>query len=127
MVNLFIVKKSGESGLVLIETLVAFAVLSLVVLALLSGLMTSSKATMTSREQTIAESLARSQLEYIKSLNYQNSYPNDPSIIMPSGWTIPVSLVELVHETDDGLQKITVTPKYYGEDVLSISMYKVNR
>jgi type II secretory pathway pseudopilin PulG len=114
--------------MVLVDTLVAFAIISLVVLALLSGLMTSSKATMTAREQTIAESLARSQLEYVKSLPYDSTYDEiNPSIVMATGWAIPSPVVELVHETDDGIQKITVTPEYYGEPVLSISMYKVNR
>ena len=67
MVKFFSNSGGGQSGLALIETLAGFAILSLVVLALLSGLMTSSKATMTAKDQAIAESLARSQLEYIKS------------------------------------------------------------
>jgi type II secretory pathway pseudopilin PulG len=127
VVKFFSNYRRGQSGLVLIETLVALAIMSLVGLALLSGLITSSKATMTAREQAIAESLARSQLEYIKSLGYLSTYAIDPSIIMANGWAIPSSVVELVHDTDDGIQKITITPEYYGKQVLSISMYKVNR
>ena len=119
--------KGGQSGLVLVETVVAFGVLSLVVISLLSGLITSSKATMTAKEQAIAESLGRSQLEYVKSNSFDNlgNYPIDPSITMPDGWTVPPPEVELVHDTN--IQKITVTPERNGRPILSFSMYKVNR
>jgi Tfp pilus assembly protein PilV len=127
VVRFFSFFKVNQSGLVLIETLIAFGVLSLVILGLLSGLMTSSKATITAREQAIAESLARSQLEYIKSLPYSSSYTIDPSIALASGWDIPTPLIELVHGSDDGIQKISVTPEHNGKSILSISTYKVNR
>lgn len=127
MVKIYFNLKKNQSGLVLIETLIAFAVLSLMILGLLNGLMTSSKATITAREQAIAESLARSQAEYIKSLGYLSTYPIDPSITLATGWTIPAPVVELVHSMDDGIQKITITPEHQGEQILSISIYKVNR
>ena len=55
-----------ESGVTLIETLVALAILAVVAVAFVSGLATASKATIIANEQSTAESLARSQLESIK-------------------------------------------------------------
>jgi len=40
---------------------------------------------------------------------------------------VPPPVVELVHETDDGIQKVTVTAEDNGKAVLSLEVYKVAR
>ena len=58
---------ADEKGTTLIETLVALAVLGLVAVAFLSGTATMSRATMINDRQETAQSLAQSQMEYVKS------------------------------------------------------------
>jgi prepilin-type N-terminal cleavage/methylation domain-containing protein len=120
----------GEKGFAFIETIVALAVLGLVAAAFLSGLCTASVATIVTGEHTVAESLARSQLEYIRDCTYQpntEEYEVNPMLDIPEGWSMAPTVVEPVHETDDGIQKVTVCVKRNGEAVLSLFTYKVNR
>ena len=117
----------NQAGVSLIETIVAFGILSIIAVAFLSGLITSLSGTITAKEQVVAESLARSQLEYIKVAHYSLTYSVSPYLDLPEGWSIPAPLVEEVTGTNGELQKISVTPEYNGEPVLSISTYKLNR
>lgn len=120
----------SETGAALIETIVALALLSIISVAFLSGLGTATKATVINSEQATAESLVRSQIEYVKKYPYQydtSEYPVAPALTIPEGWTVPPPVVESVHATDDGIQKITVTAEHNGEAVLSLVTYKVDR
>lgn len=63
----------NERGMTLIEVLIALAILGLVAVAFLSGLTTASRALLIADERTTAESLARSQMEYVKSQGYQEA------------------------------------------------------
>ena len=65
-----------ERGITLIEVLIALAILGLVAVAFLSGLTTASRALIIADERTTAESLARSQMEYVKSQEYQLADPD---------------------------------------------------
>ena len=68
-------------GFTLIETLVAMVILSIMGLAILSGVATSHKSTIIANEQTVAQSLARSQMEYVQHQVYSSTYsPFDSSI-----------------------------------------------
>ncbi|MDP2932039.1 MAG: type II secretion system protein [Chloroflexota bacterium] len=121
--------RSREAGIMLLETLVALAVLGVAGVAFVSALGTVSKATTIADERAVAESLVRSQLEYVGSYAYQavpTTYPADPTLTIPAGWTI-TSTAALVHVTDDGIQKVTVQVTHLGKAVLSVVTYKVNR
>ena len=121
--------RSGEAGIMLLEILVALAVLGTAGVAFVSALGTVSKATAIADERALAESLVRSQLEYVESYAYQAvpiTYPADPALTIPAGWTI-TSTAALVHVTDDGMQKVTVQVTHLGKAVLSVVTYKVNR
>ena len=62
---------SGNSkGVGLIEVLIALAILGIVAVAFLGGLSTSLKAVFISDERSTAQSLAQSQMEYVKSQAY---------------------------------------------------------
>ena len=120
----------SEKGFALIETLVALALLGIIAVVFLGGIGTATKATIVADEQTTAESLVRSEIEYVKNCTYQYSatqYPVDPSINIPYGWSMPVPAVELVHATDDGIQKVTITVERNGEQKFSAQIYKVDR
>ena len=120
----------NEKGLALIETIAGLAILGIAGVAMLCGLATGIRGTSVSEEHTIAESLVRSQIEYIESQAYVESateYPVNPALVIPTGWSVPESEVTPVHETDDGLQKVTVSASHGGKTVLSIDIYKANR
>lgn len=136
--NVLVISKSvsirrlsnGQKGVTLLETIIALAILGIVAIALLSGLATGVTATNITGERATAESLLRSQIEYVESLiyiNYPGQYALNPALTIPAGWTIPAPTTSLVHATDDGLQKVTFSAIHNGDMVLTISIYKVRR
>ncbi|HEY41790.1 MAG TPA: hypothetical protein G4O18_08035 [Dehalococcoidia bacterium] len=121
--------RGSEKGISTIEVLLGIVILGLVSVCFLGSVGTGTQATVVTREQSIAESLVRSEAEYVKGCAYQydaSEYPVDPTLTLPAGWTVP-TYVEPVHASDDGLQKVTITAEYQGETVLSIVIYKVAR
>ena len=133
--------KGNETGLGLIETLVALAILGSIAVVFLSGLATTAKATLIADKRATAESITRSEMEYVKSQDYviapwlyelPTTPPTwDASHTLPTGYNGYTANVtaELLdgHETDDGIQKITVTVKRDDKSVLTIEDYKVDR
>jgi len=119
-----------EKGITMIETVIGLAIIGLVMVAFLSGLATASRGTMLSQEQTTAESLVRSEIEYVRNCTYEydvSTYPVDPGLTIPPSWVVPLPVVESVHATDDGLQKVTVSAEHNGETILAIVIYKADR
>jgi len=126
-----------ESGFSLIEILVALGILAAVAVVFLLGMSTSSKAVMVSQKAVAVESLAKSQMENIKSWEYD--YTNNPPdynaarLTEPTGYGINIAAQRLnANPTndpneDDGLQQITVTVTHGGETVFTLVGYKVNR
>ena len=121
----------NERGFSLIEVLVALALLGIIAVAFLGGLATASKAIFIADERATSESLARSQMEYVKNLTYEyeaTEYDIDPNLSL-DGYTLSVA-VDPLHEPDKGIQEITVTVIHnYNNDkeVIILEDYKVNR
>ena len=63
----------SSRGFVLIEALIAIALIGIVVVAILGALSTTSKTVSLADERTTAESLARMQMEYIKGQGYNST------------------------------------------------------
>ena len=133
--------RRDETGVALFETLSALVLLGLIAVAFISGLATAARATLIADEQATAESLARSEMEYVKSQGYATalwSYelPTTPptwdeSHALPAGhngYTVNVT-AELLdgHELDDDIRKITVTVEHGDKLVLTLEDYKVKR
>jgi prepilin-type N-terminal cleavage/methylation domain-containing protein len=129
--SVFRVFSCRESGQTLLEMLVALAILSIISVAFLSGVATSSKGVYIADEQATAESLARSQMEWAKKASY--SYNGTSYSVAP----IPASqdyinysaniTAEPLHNPDDGIQKITVTITRSDKEIFELEDYKVNR
>jgi prepilin-type N-terminal cleavage/methylation domain-containing protein len=119
----------SEKGFTLVEIALALALLGVVAAALLSALATGSRAILIADERATADSLARTQIEYVRDQpysaapwNYTVTSSNLSSTDEPDWWTAdPPSLlssdyetytakidVQLIHALDDGLQRITV-------------------
>ena len=68
----------NERGFTLIEVLIGVALFGVIAVAFLSGLATASKAIFVADEHATAESLARSQMEYVKNQPYDPAAVYDP-------------------------------------------------
>lgn len=97
-------RSKSQKGQSLIEVLIALAILAIVAVAFFTALTTSSRAIIIADEHTTAESLARSELEYVKSQPFstpcpgspwsyqassttsQSPSPNEPSTSAPDWW-----------------------------------------
>ena len=136
----------NEKGISLIEVLIALAILGLVAAAFLSGLATASMSLFIADERTTAESLARSQMEYVKNLGYQLADPGDEVVyfkiadipeaegytiwsinragdtvedIIGVPWYSDLPFVDEDVEIDAGLQKIRLVVKHHGKEIFT--------
>ncbi len=85
----------SSRGFVLIEALIAIALIGIVVVAILGALSTTSNVLIIADERTTAESLARMQMEYVKNQGYNpasvlnNNNPTYQKISnIPAGYSI---------------------------------------
>jgi len=116
----------GQKGLGLVETLVAVAILGTSVVAFVVALSAGSIAAGEQEKETVAQSLAQTQVEYTKNYPYNPGASTYPTIAKPTGYTISVG-VSSVPGTDVNIQKITVTILRDSVNLLMVSDYKVNR
>jgi type II secretory pathway pseudopilin PulG len=121
----------SESGISLIEVVAALAILSAVAVAFLSGLATTTKANVIDDEQATAESLARSQMEWLRNVDYvYEATEYSPAPLPADGDYISYSVIataEPLHNPDDGIQKIVVTVKRVDKEIVILEDYKVDK
>ena len=142
-----------ERGFALIEVIIAIALLGIISVAFLGALATASNAIFISDERATAESLGRSQMEYVKNQDYSTSNvdwdytvtdsgrsssdapdwwddtgsPGSPPLLASNyaGYLVAVSAVE--DTANVGLQKIIVTVRHGGVTIITLDGYKVDR
>ena len=148
--------RGSSTGFTLVEVLVALVLFAIIGVVFASGLGTASRAVFIADVRTNAESLARTQMEFVKnpSQDYDEApdggvanYTKIPEIregytiwsvnrngeIVNGGASDPVIGIPwdsgnntAVNE-DNGLQKITLVIKHEGEQVITLEGYKVDR
>ncbi|MBA7685660.1 hypothetical protein ES703_94085 [subsurface metagenome] len=109
----------------------ALAILGLIAAAFLGSLATTAQATFIADERATAESLARSQMEYVKTLEYveyvdgATEYPSAliPSWLLDEDYSVTIN-VEPLYDADD-IQKITVTVEHNDNQVFILEGYKI--
>ena len=110
-----------------IEAIIALGILGLVAVTFIGGLSTTLKAISVADEQSTAQAIAQSEMEYVKSQDYINysetGHENYDLITTPDNYDLSLSVVQL----NDGLQKITVIAKHNYKDILTLEDYKVDR
>ncbi|MBA7660587.1 hypothetical protein ES703_68590 [subsurface metagenome] len=125
-----------QRGVGLVESLVAVAILGITVVAFVMALSSGAVAVREGNQQLVAQSLVRTQLEYIKPQDYIPTADYDPdnpdasydTVYTPEGYDILVEVDSIPDtDTDTDIQRITVTISRGGEDILTIEDYKVNR
>ena len=132
----------SQLGMTLIEVLVALGILAAVAVVFLLGMATSSKAVMVSQKSVATESLAKSQMEYIKSQPYikvAEYNPNDPAKryelinidpdLVAQGYAIAISSPQDVISPpvpgSENIQRITVTVTRNEVTAFTLVGYKV--
>ena len=111
-----------------IEAIIALGILGLVAVTFIGGLSTTLKAVSVADEQSTAQAIAQSEMEYVKSLPYEHGttgYGTDPNLAL-NGYALAAVAAPL-HDPDDGIQKVMVTVKHHDKEVLTLEDYKVDR
>jgi type II secretory pathway pseudopilin PulG len=115
-----------QTGLSLVETLVAVAILGTSVVAFVVALSAGSIAVGEQDEKVLAQGLVQTQLEYTKSYTYDSEATTYPTVDTPESYVISVDVAS-VPNTDTDIQKITVTVSRDSENLITVEDYKVNR
>ncbi len=119
----------GQCGMTLIETLIAISILSMIAATFLTAMSTAARTTFTVQKMATAESLAKSQLEYIKLQDYKVDGDYQELTGLPAGYDLEIVAVRLNPRgdstvNDDGLQKIVITVRYHDDEVFTLEGYK---
>jgi prepilin-type N-terminal cleavage/methylation domain-containing protein len=126
----------GERGFTLVEVLVAVAILSVIGVAFLSALSTGYIALVLADEQTMSESLTRTEFENIRSTPYPIVL-RDPveggegncdahRDVLGDLYDVDIEVEELDPEQERPVQLITVHISHQGEVVLTTETYKAD-
>ena len=118
--------KKKENGFALVEALIAVAVLGGGILTMVLAMSGGAMAVRENDRQATAQSLARSQLEYVKNCSYNATATTYPVISTPAGYGISVG-VSAVPGGDSDIQKITANITEGGTLIMTAEDYKVNR
>lgn len=118
----------NEKGFLLIDVLIALAIIGLVAVGYLSAMTTSSRSAITIDQMDTARVLAESQMEYVKKLDYSSSGTYTPQAISSAdypGYSATIVATPAA-ERDTCIQKITVTITRYGKTITTLQDLKVN-
>ena len=115
-----------ERGLTLVESLVTIAIVAVALVAFAVALSTGSLAVSESDQEVTAQSLARSQMEYIKGYPYDPDAAIYPTLNTTGDYSISVAVAP-VPDTGPNIQKVTATISRGGQVLLTVADYKVKR
>ena len=115
-----------EGGLSLVEALVTIAVIGVALVAFSIALSTGSLAVNESDQEVTAQSLARTQMEYIKGCTYDPYATTYPAVDTTDNYSISVAVTS-VPDADNNIQKVTATISKDAVVLLTVEDYKVKR
>jgi len=115
-----------EKGLTMVESLVTIAIVGVAVVAFAIALSTGSLAVNEGDQEVMVQSLARTQLEYIKGYPYDPGASTYPTVNTTDNYSISVAVTS-IPDTDANIQKITANISREGQVILTVEDYKVNR
>ena len=120
-----------QKGIVIVETLVALAILGVISVGFLSAIATSYTAVRLSDQRTTAESVARTVIERVRVA----PYPLATGVVggldggLPSGFAVEVSVAnstEWVGTPPSPVQLVTVVVKHQGRTIVTSETYKAD-
>jgi len=115
-----------EEGLTLVESLIAVAIVGVALVAFAVALSTGSIAVWESDQEVTVQSLARTQMEYIKGYPYDPDATTYPTVNTTDNYSISVA-VSSTPDADTNIQKVTANISRDGQVLLTVEDYKVNR
>ena len=127
--------RGGSRGFSMLEVVIAIALLGIIAVSVLSALQTAALALIIADRRATAESLARTQMEWVRYSDYEGDpeegppqYDLDPAIELPPDFTVDTTAIRLNKDVDpdddDGIQEITVTVSHDGRVVVTLEDYK---
>ena len=118
----------GQTGALLIETLVALVVFGVLGSAVLSGVQTSFVSKRNFDVQSEAENLVRNQLESTLEETY-TAWPDTYAAVTstPAGFTVTAEALKYSTSTDTNIQTIRVTVYHQGLPVKVFETVRTNR
>ena len=115
-----------EKGLTLVESLVAIAIIGVVLVAFAVAMSTGIIAVRENDQEVTVQSLARTQMEYIKGYPYDSEATTYPTVNTTDNYSISVAVTS-VPDTYANIQKVTANISRDGQVLLTIEDYKVAR
>ena len=116
----------NEKGLTVVESIITVAIVGVALVAFAVALSTGAIAVSESDEDVALQSLARTQMEYIKGYPYDSGATTYPTVNVTDDYSISVAVTS-VPSTDSNIQKITANISRDGQVLLTVEDYKVNR
>jgi len=117
---------NGQQGSILLESLIAVALLVTVLSAAVYGVSVGSKATGTVHDVNTAQNIARSQMEYALNAAYCPPPCSYSVISVPTGYIVTAS-AETFPGADTNMEYVIVTVSRDGESLARMRGIKVNR
>ena len=111
-------------GALMLDAVIAMLTFSMVGFAVMGGLSTTQLSSNVIEGQSVAENLARNQLELAFSLPYVSPPTTYTTVTVPSGYSITAVAEEYV-SGDANIQKIVVTVTRGGAGVLTVETLRV--
>jgi len=121
----------------MLEVVIAIALLGIIAVSVLSALQTAALALISADRRATAESLARTQMEWVRYSAYDflleeghPEYSLDPQIetTLPPDFTVDTTAIRLNKDVDpdddDGIQQITVTVSHEDRVVVTLEDFK---
>jgi len=127
--------RGRSRGLSMLEVVIAIALLGIIAVSVLSALQTAALALISADRRATAESIARTQMEWVRYSPYDNlledghpQYSPDPQITLPPDYSVVTTAIRLNKDenpdNDDGIQEITVAVSHDGRIVVTLEDYK---
>ena len=129
--------RGSSRGFSMLEVVIAIALLGIIAVSVLTALQTAAMALISADRRATAESLARTQMEWVRYSDYDHDlaeghpqYSLDPQIesALPPGFSVDTTAIRLNKDVDpdddDGIQHITVTVSHEDRVVVTLEDYK---
>ena len=131
------VLQGRSRGFSMLEVVIAIALMGIIAVSILGALQTAAMALISADQRATAESLARTQMEYVRYSPYDDDpaeghpeYSLDPQIqsTLPPDFSVVTTAIRLNKDVDpdddDGIQQITVTVSYQDRIVVTLEDFK---
>lgn len=121
-------RSRGQTGALLIETVVALTVFGVLGSVVLSGVQTSHISKRNFESQSVSENLVRNQMEYVIAQAYKPwTDVYDPVTSTPPGYSIVADALPYSTSTDPNIETVRVTVTHEGQTVKIFETIRTNR